>query len=58
VTNDLDNRTGQHQEGANPGFTQRYHLNRLVYFELYDRIGDAIAREKQLKGWRGARRSR
>jgi putative endonuclease len=56
VTNDLDNRTGQHQEGANPGFTQRYHLNRLVYFELYDRIGDAIAREKQLKGWRRSKK--
>ncbi len=56
VTNDLDNRTAQHQEGANPGFTQRYHLNRLVYFELYEKIADAIAREKQLKGWRRSRK--
>ena len=46
VTNDLDNRAAQHQEGASAGFTQRYHLNRLVYF----------AREKQLKGWRRSRK--
>lgn len=51
VTNDLGSRVGQHQEGGNPGFTRRYHLKRLVYFESYDRIADAIAREKQLKGW-------
>jgi putative endonuclease len=52
VTNDLENRAGQHQERASSGFTQRYHLIRLVYFEQYDKIADAIAREKQLKGWR------
>jgi putative endonuclease len=56
VSNDLDNRVGQHQEGANPGFTQRYHLKRLVYFEAYDKIADAIAREKQLKGWRRSKK--
>jgi putative endonuclease len=56
VTNDLDNRVWQHQEGANPGFTQRYHLNRLVYVESYDRIADAIAREKRLKGWRRSKK--
>ena len=56
VTNDLGNRASQHREGAKPGFTQRYHLNRLVYSEAYDRIEDAIAREKQLKGWRKSRK--
>jgi putative endonuclease len=56
VTNDLGNRASQHREGAKPGFTQRYHLNRLVYFEACDRIEDAIAREKQLKGWRRSRK--
>ena len=56
VTNDLDNRAAQHREGATPGFTERYHLNRLVYFEQYDKIADAIAREKQLKGWRRSRK--
>ena len=56
VSNDLDNRVAQHQQGANPGFTQRYHLERLVYFESYDKIADAIAREKQLKGWRRSKK--
>ena len=56
VTNDLDSRAAQHQEGAHPGFTQLYHLNRLVYFERQDKIADAIAREKQLKGWRRSRK--
>src|SRR5712692_5228832 len=56
VTNDLDHRVGQHQQGANPGFTQRYHLKRLVYFESYDKIADAISREKQLKGWRRSKK--
>ena len=44
VTNDLGIRAGQHLEGVNPGFTRRYHLGRLVYFEAYDKIADAIAR--------------
>jgi len=56
VANDLGTRVGQHQERASPSFTQRYHLNRLVYFEAYDKIGDTIAREKQLKGWRRSRK--
>jgi putative endonuclease len=56
VTSDLENRAGQHQERASSGFTQRYHLIRLVYFEQYDKIADAIAREKQLKGWRRSKK--
>ena len=56
VTDDLDRRAGEHRQGVNPGFTQRYHLNRLVYFEAYDEIADAIAREKHLKGWRRSRK--
>ena len=51
VTGDLGTRAGEHRERKSPGFTQRYHLTRLVYFEAYDRIEDAIAREKQLKHW-------
>lgn len=34
-----------------PGFTQRYNITRLAYFERYDQINDAIAREKQIKGF-------
>ncbi|TBW35936.1 GIY-YIG nuclease family protein [Siculibacillus lacustris] len=51
VTNDLVRRIGEHCSGAVPGFTRRYGVTRLVYFEIYDRIDEAITREKQLKGW-------
>lgn len=56
VTNDLQRRVLEHQTRAVPGFTSRYHLNRLVYFEHYDDAVTAIAREKQLKGWRRNRK--
>jgi putative endonuclease len=52
-TNDLARRVAEHQEGVIPGFTQKYHLTRLIYFESFDDVHDAIAREKQLKGWKG-----
>ena len=56
VTGDLGGRAEQHRDGCNPGFTKRYHLGRLVYFEAFDKIGDAIAREKQLKHWGRAKK--
>jgi len=49
VTNDLFNRVLQHKQGINNGFTKRYGCNKLVYFEEYQWIQDAIDREKQLK---------
>ncbi len=53
VTNDLYSRILQHKEGADPrSFTNKYHVNRLVYFEEFDDVNDAIAREKQVKRWR------
>jgi putative endonuclease len=52
ITNDLARRVAEHKEGAIPGFTQKYHLTRLVFFEPFEDVRDAIAREKQLKGWR------
>lgn len=52
VTNGLTKRVLQHRAGATPGFTRRYHCNRLVYFESFDEPSDAIRREKQLKRWR------
>jgi len=52
VTNDLIRRIDEHQGGEFAGFTAKYKVNRLVYFEQYDDIGAAIAREKQLKNWR------
>ena len=51
VTNDVYSRVAQHKRGEIPGFTSTYHLNRLVYVESTTDVGDAIAREKQLKGW-------
>ena len=41
----------QHKSGEVDGFTKRYHINRLVYYESFKYIGNAIAREKQIKGW-------
>jgi putative endonuclease len=52
VTGDLDQRTAQHKSGEFEGFSKKYGCNRLVYHEEYDDAAKAIAREKQLKGWR------
>ena len=54
VTSDLMARLWQHRNNAIPGFTSRYGVYRLVYFEMYDDMEHAIAREKQLKNWRRA----
>ena len=51
VTRYLARRLDQHRSLAVPGFTRTYRVNRLVHFEQFDQIDDAIAREKQLKGW-------
>jgi len=52
VTNDLFKRCQGHKECVNPGsFTSRYRCFKLVYFEEYQSIFEAIAREKQLKKW-------
>ncbi|MFZ1683860.1 MAG: GIY-YIG nuclease family protein [Candidatus Zixiibacteriota bacterium] len=50
VTSDLKARVFQHRESLIPGFTQKYQVNRLVYFEVFSDVTLAIAREKQLKG--------
>jgi putative endonuclease len=52
VTSDLYLRVIQHKEGKLEGFTAAYGCKRLLYFEDYEDIRTAIAREKQLKGWR------
>ena len=51
ITNSLMRRVSQHRQGEIPGFSARYNTNRLVYYEPYNDVRDAIAREKQLKGW-------
>jgi len=52
VTNWLGKRAWQHRTGAIEGFTKRYRLHRLVYYEMFEDIEAAIAREKRLKRWR------
>ena len=52
VTNSLMRRVWQHQSGEIEGFTKDYKVNRLVYYESFDDPRDAIAREKEIKGWR------
>ena len=52
VTNDLIRRIYEHRTKAVPGFTSRYGVNRLVWFESYDDPVSAITREKQIKKWR------
>jgi putative endonuclease len=51
MTNSLRDRMDQHKQGLIPGFTKKYKVNLLVYFEEYNDPRDAIAREKQLKWW-------
>ncbi|WP_242653571.1 GIY-YIG nuclease family protein [Sphingomonas jatrophae] len=52
VTSDLPCRLHQHRAGTVPGFTCRYGVHHLVWFEMADTMEAAIAREKQLKAWR------
>ena len=51
VTNDLGRRVYEHKNKLIEGFTKRYNVNKLVYFETTEDIKSAIAREKQIKGW-------
>ena len=51
VTNNLERRIHEHQSGLIEGFTQRYRVHKLVYYESCQDIKDAITREKQLKKW-------
>jgi putative endonuclease len=51
VTNNLERRVAEHKQKLIPGFTTKYNLTQLVYCEAFSDIRDAIAREKQIKGW-------
>ncbi|MBN8956953.1 MAG: GIY-YIG nuclease family protein [Rhizobiales bacterium] len=51
VTNDLVRRVYEHRMGVVPGFTQKYGVRTLVYYEVHDDIGEAILREKRIKRW-------
>jgi putative endonuclease len=52
VTSNLAGRTGEHKEDLREGFTKKYGVHLLVWFEEYSDIRDAISREKRMKKWR------
>lgn len=52
VTRNLQKRVWQHKNDIFEGFTQRYEIHQLVYFELHDTMTSAITREKRLKKWK------
>ena len=52
MTNDLHRRVYEHKTKQADGFTKRYNITKLVYFEVTDEVQAAIAREKEIKGWR------
>jgi len=51
VSNDLTRRVYEHKHKLIEGFTKKYNIDKLVYFELFNNVNDAIRREKQIKGW-------
>jgi len=57
VTNDLQRRVWEHKQRMVPGFTKRYNITRLVYYEETNDIAAAIAREKEIKGWVRAKKA-
>ncbi len=57
VTGDLMRRLWEHKNDALDGFTKRYHVHKLVYYECFAQVQEAIDREKQLKGWRRAKKN-
>lgn len=57
VTNDLSRRLYEHKNKLIPGFTSKYNLNKLVYFEETQDVTAAIAREKEIKKWRREKRT-
>jgi putative endonuclease len=56
VTGNIYHRALQHKAGEIDGFTKKYHINRLVYYEIFKYVNNALAREKQVKAWTRAKR--
>jgi putative endonuclease len=54
ATSDLVRRVWEHRQGFVEGFTKKYNVHRLVHFETYDDVRDAIQRERTMKHWRRA----
>jgi len=58
VTNNIKRRTSEHSQGIGSVFTHKYNCHKLVYYETFPDIRQAIAREKQLKNWKRAWKNR
>jgi putative endonuclease len=58
VTNNLVRRVSEHKQGVNEGFTKKFNIHKLVYFETFQYIDQAIAREKQIKGYVRAKKDK
>jgi len=56
ITDDVCRRALEHKAGLFQGFTKQYNIHRLVYYEVFKYVNDAIAREKQIKAWTRAKR--
>lgn len=58
MTNNLERRISEHKSGLIDGFTKKYNLKKLVYFEQTGSVDAAIAREKEIKKWRRSKKTR
>ncbi len=58
VTNNLERRVWEHKNKLTDGFTKKYKIDRLVYFEQTNNVISAISREKQIKGWLRSKKSK
>ncbi len=56
VTNDLIRSVYEHRNQLTGGFTSKYNVSKLVYYEITEDVASAIAREKQIKGWRRSKK--
>jgi putative endonuclease len=56
ITSDLQKRVFEHQQKTHEGFSARYNCNRLVWFQCFGNVSEAIQREKELKGWTRAKK--
>ena len=57
VTNNIFRRSEEHKHGQGSGFTSRYRVDRLIYYEPFRYVDNAIAREKEIKGWRRSKKT-
>ncbi|HEX2889783.1 GIY-YIG nuclease family protein [Vineibacter terrae] len=57
VTNNLERRLAEHRAGIGGTFTRRYRVHTLVHVETFQRVDDAIAQEKRIKGWSRAKKN-